>query len=117
MRKYGIYSLGVRSPCVNPAKKGKKLWLLNQSRSEKMLWLMLQRACILRNFFKTQNPGLVNNSGLKPRVGYNGACTAGVYQRSIFKIRPNIIIGLQKLKIRPKDRSQSQSLIYLIFLR
>ena len=31
---------------------------------------------------------------------------AGVYQRSIFKIRPNILIGLQKLRLRPKDRSR-----------
>ena len=43
----------------------------------------------------------------------------GVYRRSIFKIRPNILIGLQKLRLRPKDRSQSQSrlFIYLNFLR
>ena len=39
----------------------------------------------------------------------------GVYRRSIFKIRPNILIGLQKLRLRPKD--QSQLFIHLIFLR
>ena len=39
----------------------------------------------------------------------------GVYRRSIFKIRPNILIGLQKLWLRPKDRSRL--FIYLIFLR
>ena len=41
---------------------------------------------------------------------------AGVYRRSIFKIRPNcILIGRQKLRLRPKDRSQL--FFYLIFLR
>ena len=38
---------------------------------------------------------------------------SGVYRRSIFKIRPNILIGLQKLRLRPKDRSRL--FIYLIF--
>ena len=38
---------------------------------------------------------------------------SGVYRRSIFKIRPNILIGLQKLRLRPKDRSQSRLFIYL----
>ena len=33
---------------------------------------------------------------------------AGFYRRSIFKIRPNILIGLQKLRLRPKDRSRSR---------
>ena len=42
---------------------------------------------------------------------------SGVYRRSIFKIRPNILIGLQKLRLRPKDRSRSRLFIYLIFLR
>ena len=42
---------------------------------------------------------------------------AGVYRRSIFKIRPNILIGLQKLRLRPKDQSRSRLFIYLIFLR
>ena len=41
---------------------------------------------------------------------------AGVYRRSIFEIRPNILIGLQKLRLRPKDRSRSRLFIYLIFL-
>ena len=40
---------------------------------------------------------------------------AGIYRRSIFEIRPNILIGLQKLRLRPKDRSRL--FIYLIFLR
>ena len=40
-----------------------------------------------------------------------------VYRRSIFKIRQNILIGLQKLRLRPKDRSLSQLFIYLNFLR
>ena len=40
---------------------------------------------------------------------------AGVYRRSIFKIRPNILIGLQKLRLRPKGRSRL--FIYFIFLR
>ena len=39
----------------------------------------------------------------------------GVYRKSILKIRPNILIGLQKLRLRPKDRSRL--FIYLIFLR
>ena len=39
----------------------------------------------------------------------------GVYRRSIFKIRPNKLIGLQKLRLRPKDGSRL--FIYLIFLR
>ena len=30
----------------------------------------------------------------------------GVYRRLIFKIRPNILIGLQKLRLRPKDQSR-----------
>ena len=34
-------------------------------------------------------------------------CISGVYRRSIFKIRPNILIGLQKIRLRPKDRSRS----------
>ena len=38
---------------------------------------------------------------------------AGVYRRSIFKIRPNILIGLQKLRLRPKDRSRSR--LFIIF--
>ena len=42
-------------------------------------------------------------------------CKVGVYRRSIFKIRPNILIGLQKLRLRPKDRSRSRLFIYLIF--
>ena len=31
----------------------------------------------------------------------------GIYRRSIFKIRPNTLIGLQKLRLRPKDQSRS----------
>ena len=34
----------------------------------------------------------------------SGAQSTGVYRRSIFKIRPNMLIGLQKLRLRPKDR-------------
>ena len=43
----------------------------------------------------------------------------GVYRRSIFKIRPNILIGLQKLQLRPKDRSRLfiYLFIYLNLLR
>ena len=33
----------------------------------------------------------------------------GVYRRLIFKIRPNILIGLQKLRLRPKDWSQAEA--------
>ena len=40
---------------------------------------------------------------------------AGIYRRLIFKIRPNILIGLQKLRLRPKDRSRL--FIYWNFLR
>ena len=40
---------------------------------------------------------------------------AGVYRRAIFKIRPNILIGQKKLRLRPKDRSRSRLSIYLIF--
>ena len=47
----------------------------------------------------------------------NSAIVAGVYRRSIFKIRPNILIGLQKLRLRPKDQSRSRLFIYLNFLR
>ena len=43
------------------------------------------------------------------------AYLTGIYRRSIFKIRPNILIGLQKLRLRPKDRSRSRLSIYLIF--
>ena len=39
--------------------------------------------------------------------------SAGVYRRSIFEIRPNILIGLQKLRLRPKDRSRSR--LFIIF--
>ncbi len=35
----------------------------------------------------------------------------------IFKIRPNILIGLQKLRLRPKDQSRSWLFIYWNFLR
>jgi hypothetical protein len=42
-----------------------------------------------------------------------GRSSSGVYRRSIFEIRPNILIGLQKLRLRPKDRSRLS--IYLIF--
>ena len=38
---------------------------------------------------------------------------SGVYRRSIFKIRPKILIGLQKLRLRPKDRSRSR--LFIIF--
>ena len=31
-------------------------------------------------------------------------CQPGVYRRSIFKIRPKILIGLQKLRLSPKKR-------------
>ena len=41
----------------------------------------------------------------------------GIYRRSTFKIRPNILIGLQKLRLRPKDRSRSRLFIYWNFLR
>ena len=44
-----------------------------------------------------------------------GRSSSGVYRRSIFEIRPNILIGLQKLRLRPKDRSRSRLFIYLIF--
>ena len=47
----------------------------------------------------------------------SGAQSTGVYRRSIFKIRPNILIGLQKLRLRPKDQSRSRLFIYLNFLR
>ena len=43
--------------------------------------------------------------------------TPGIYRRSIFKIRPNILIGLKKLQLRPKDRSRSRLFIYLIFFK
>ena len=36
---------------------------------------------------------------------------AGIYRRWLFKIRPNILIGLQKLRLRPKDRSR----LFIIF--
>ena len=42
---------------------------------------------------------------------------SGVYQRSIFKIRPNILIGLQKLRLRPKDQTEANYLSIHIFLR
>ena len=35
---------------------------------------------------------------------------AGVYRRLIFEIRPIILIGLQKLRLRPKDQNQSRLL-------
>ena len=38
---------------------------------------------------------------------------AGVHQLLIFKIRPNILIGLQKLQLRPKDWSRSR--LFIIF--
>ena len=40
---------------------------------------------------------------------------AGIYRRSIFEIRLNILIGLKKLRLRPKDRSRL--FIYWNFLR
>ena len=40
----------------------------------------------------------------------------GVYQRLVFKIRPNILIGQKKLQLRPKDRSRSRLLICSNFL-
>ena len=40
---------------------------------------------------------------------------AGVHRLLIFKIRPNILIGLQKLRLRPKDQSRSRLFIYLNF--
>ena len=40
----------------------------------------------------------------------------GIYRRSNFEIRPNILIGLLKLRLRPKDRSRSRLFIYLHFL-
>ena len=39
--------------------------------------------------------------------------STGIYRRSLFKIRPNILIGLQKLRLRPKDRSRSR--LFIIF--
>ena len=38
-------------------------------------------------------------------------------QRAVYKIRLNIFIGLQKLRLRPKDQSRSRLFIYLTFLR
>ena len=43
--------------------------------------------------------------------------TSGVYRMSIFKIRPNILIGLQKLQLRPKDLSRIRLFIYWNLLR
>ena len=57
-----------------------------------------------KNCHMSQNPGIALC-----------AFTAGVYRRSIFKIRPNILIGLQNLWLRPKDRSRL--FIYWNFLR
>ena len=43
---------------------------------------MYAAACVTRNFFKTQNPQLINKAGFKSKVAYNGVCT--VTQNKIF---------------------------------
>ena len=52
---------------------------------------------------------------LNKSVVLKNACWSGVHLLLIFKIRPNILIGIQKFRLRPKDRSRSQLLIYLNF--
>ena len=49
--------------------------------------------------------------GNNPAKNYGSSKSAKiVLSRSIFKIRPIILIGLQKLRLRPKDRNQSRLL-------
>ena len=57
------------------------------------------------------------NTYVEPGIAQCCPSGPGVYRRSIFEIRPNILIGLQKIRLRPKDRSQSGLFIYLNFLR
>ena len=40
--------------------------------------LCCRSACITRNFFKTQNPRLINKSGFILRAAYDGACTVHI---------------------------------------
>ena len=39
--------------------------------------LCCRAAYTAKNFFKTQNPRLINESGFKSRAAYDGACTVG----------------------------------------
>ena len=41
--------------------------------------LCCRAACITRNFFKTQNPQLINESGFNSRAAYNGVRTVLAY--------------------------------------
>ena len=62
-------------------------------------------SCAVSNFYGTE---------IRIWAGFGQiGSTTGIYRRSTFTIRPNILIGLQKLRLRPKDRSQL--FIYLIF--
>ena len=45
--------------------------LRNEKIGEKCCGLCCRAVCITRNFFRTQNPRLINESGSKSRLGYN----------------------------------------------
>ena len=68
-------------------------------------------------FWKRINDVKHKERGQLPNFQPMRQLPARVYRRSIFKIRPNILIGAQKLRLRPKDRSRSPLFIYSIFLR
>ena len=83
-----------------------EVWLPNFSKFKAFLDLALFLVSILKVALYPK--GFFNWSHLQSNV-------PGVYRRSIFKIRPHILIGLQKLWFRPKDRSRL--FIYWNFLR
>ena len=41
---------------------------------KKCCGLCYRAACITKNFLKTHNPQLINESGFKSRAAYDGAC-------------------------------------------
>ena len=71
-----------------------EVWLPNFSKFKAFLDLALFLVSILKVALSPN--GFFNWSHLQNNV-------PGVYRRSIFKIRPHILIGLQKLRLRPKD--------------
>ena len=88
--------------------------LLSKGEACRLDWIcafkILTNVCAFQNgAFKTNNSKSWVWLGLILWVKFS----AGVYRRSIFNIRPNILIGLQKLQLRPKDRSRSR--LFIIF--
>ena len=82
-------------------------------KTEKWLFMKYLLSAIWRLFFYPTKFDKFKDEKISDDQTVSGAQSTGVYRRSIFKIRPNILIGLKKLRLRPKDRSRL--FIHLIF--